>query len=107
MLGTGSGDAPGEYLSPFRNETAQRIGVLVVNFQLLEAELANLFLEENFALAAPAIFAVPSVHLGIQTPVTAIKAIPVAPFAIASFTIDSGRTLAVFNIFFVRHINLC
>jgi len=65
MPGTGTGDAPGEYFSPFGNEAAKRIGILVVNFQLLDTKLANLFLEKYFALATPAIIAVPPVYLTV------------------------------------------
>jgi hypothetical protein len=86
MLGTGSGNAPGKDLAPFRNETTERISILVINFELLGAEFADLFFEEDLALAPAPVFPVPAVHLYIHTPV---------PF----------RPGAPFFIFFIRHIN--
>jgi len=87
MLGAGPGNAPREYLPAFGDKAAQRVGVLVINFQLLNTEFADFLLEENFAFTAPAVFSVPSVHLGIGSPVL------------------PGRTFVIFHIFFVRHIN--
>ena len=92
MFGTGSGDTPGEYLSPLGNKTAERIGVLIVYFQLLDTEFADLLLEKNFAFTAAAIVSITSIHLGITT---------ILPIAIGP-----GRAFTVINIFFVRHINL-
>ena len=102
--GAGSGDTPGEYLSPLCDETAKRVRVLVVNFQLLNAELADLFLEKNFAFTTPAVIAVPSVYMAFHAPVVPIT---IRPIAIHSITIVSGKMLVVFQISFVRHINLC
>ena len=86
MFGTGTGYAPWEYLSTLGNKAAERIGVLVVDFQLfLHAELANLLPEKGLALSASAAFTVTAVHLRFRTPVT-------------------NRALAVFCVSFVRHI---
>jgi hypothetical protein len=67
MPGAGSGDTPGKDLAPFRNETAERIRILVINFELLGTEFTDLLFEEDLAPAP--VFTVPAVHLYIHSPI--------------------------------------
>jgi hypothetical protein len=82
---TGTGDSPGQNLSPLGYKAAQCIRVLIIYLEFLNTESAHLLFKESLATfpTAHPVIAVPSFHLTVP---------PVTP----------ERPL-VFCIFFIRH----
>jgi hypothetical protein len=68
MLGAGTGDPPGKYLSPFGDKTPQYIRILVIDLKFLDAKFTNLLFEVNFSLSPAPIFPIPAVYLGFDSP---------------------------------------
>jgi hypothetical protein len=68
MFRTGTGNTPGQDLSPFRNETAKPIRVLVIYFFFLEAEFTDLFLKKDLSLspAAGSVITLPAIQVYIR-----------------------------------------
>jgi hypothetical protein len=86
MFSTGTGNAAGQYFTPFRDKPAQYIGVLIIYLELLGTEFTDLLFKEDLTLSASTapVITIPTVHGNIHTP------------------IRPGRPL-VFTILFIRH----
>jgi hypothetical protein len=85
----GAGNAPGKYLAPVGDKTAEGIRILVVDLEFLGTEFADFLLKENLPLAAPAKTILAVTTLAVRIPVT-----PIHP-----------GTVFTFHIFFVKHYN--
>ena len=49
VLGAGSGNAPGENFPALGNKAAERVGIFVIDFELLGAKPAYFLFEESLA----------------------------------------------------------